>query len=96
MRSNPWQLYQSLSGWEDCARRLDAALAGALAELDETVIYGATPAHAAPVAYKQVVRIMDYPINARYGAGDTEPRTHLWAAIRKHVEAKYPATTGVF
>lgn len=26
LESNRWELYQSLTGWEDCARRLDAAL----------------------------------------------------------------------
>lgn len=85
-KSNPWELYQSVDGWEDVAQTLDGAVAYALAELDRSPHM---LTHGAGLAFASVEDVMSR--FADFGAMDTEPRWHLADRITKHLRTVHHA-----
>lgn len=83
---NPWELYQSVAGWEGASATLDKAVAYALAKMD------ASPqdlTRAAGQAFADVEQVMGR--YASFGAMDTEPRWHLADRITRHLKTVYHA-----
>lgn len=86
---NPWQLYSSHAGWQDCAARLDQRLAGELALLDIQIAGGESLRLLVREMQERMVRFMDMPQNGYFGAGDTEPRFYLWQQVERYFRATH-------
>lgn len=92
VRSNPWSLYSSVDGWQEAGQALTAELNGTLESMDMAVAEGATIKDAAKRAWTYMETVMDRPSNSNYGAGDSEGREHLAAAIQRHLKQRYGLT----
>ena len=88
-QDNPWELYESVHGWEICSAKLNAAMEAVLFSLDGWVKIGSTIPDASNTAARAMERLMSLPSYRDYGAFDTEPRNHMLNLIQKHVQTRY-------
>ena len=88
--TNVWELYSSKPGWQDVTQRLEIATVKALTLMDFEISHGVqTASYAASKAFRSVQMVMDDPVNAGFGAGDTEPRQYLADRINRHLSEKH-------
>lgn len=80
---NPWQLYQSIEGWQGASSRLDEEFAITVALLDDNVAKGMALREAVQLAWCRMELIMDGLRD--YGADDSEGREELAHRLGRHL-----------
>lgn len=73
---NRWDLYESVAGWEECAKGIDQAWEERVPEFEHDVAACGDPAAAHALVRRFYADFLDNVLipNARFGAADTEPR----------------------